>query len=99
VEIAEGGGRFGSGFAAHPRPLLATPATCHIPLTTPFSDAALPAPSWERSAKGAIIALTWPSPLPWDEPREAEQQVLLKRGANQLVSSFRPRLERIGTEA
>jgi hypothetical protein len=64
-----------------------------------FSDAALPAPSWERSAKGAIIALTWSSPLPWDEPREAEQQAQLARGANQLVSSFRPRLERIGTEA
>lgn len=38
----------------------------------------------------------WSSPLPWDEQAEARQAELLTMGANQLVNSFRPRLERIG---
>ena len=37
--------------------------------------------------------LTHPSPLPWDEAREAEQRAWLGRAANQLVNSLRPRLQ------
>ena len=61
-----------------------------------FADAGLPAPQWERSAKTTRIALAWPAPLPWDEHAEAAQAAMLGRAANQLVNSFRPRLERIG---
>lgn len=63
-----------------------------------IAEAGLPVPNWERTDKGATIALSWSSPLPWDEPREAEQQQLLQRGANQLVNSFRPRIDRIGAD-
>ena len=61
-----------------------------------FVDAGLPAPQWERSAKTTRIAMSWPAPLPWDEHAEAAQAAMLARAANQLVNSFRPRLERIG---
>lgn len=64
-----------------------------------FADAGLPPPQWERSARGTRVALTWPAPLPWDEPAEAAQAAMLARTANQLVNSFRPRLERIGGTA
>lgn len=63
-----------------------------------FADAGLPAPQWERTDKGASITLAWASPLPWDDARASEQQAQLARAANQLVNSFRPRLERIGAE-
>jgi hypothetical protein len=62
-----------------------------------FAEAGLPEPSWERTAKGATIALTWPAPLPWDEAAEAEQAARLAQAANQLVNSFRPRLDQLGT--
>ena len=61
-----------------------------------FADAGLPPPQWERSSKTTRIALAWPAPLPWDEPAEAAQATMLAKAANQLVNSFRPRLERIG---
>lgn len=64
-----------------------------------FSDAGLPAPEWKRTDKGATIGLEWSSPLPWDEQAEGRQADLLARGANQLVNSLRPRLERIGADA
>lgn len=64
-----------------------------------FADAGLPAPNWQRTDKGARISLTWPAPLPWDEAAEIDQAAMLARVANQLVSSFRPRLERIGAVA
>lgn len=61
-----------------------------------FTDAGLPAPEWKRTDKGATIGLGWPSPLPWDDQAEARQFELLAKGGNQLVNSFRPRLEQIG---
>ncbi len=64
-----------------------------------FADAGLPPPQWERSAKTTRIALSWPAPLPWDEPAATAQAAMLSRAANQLVNSFRPRLERIGAHA
>ncbi|MBC2667473.1 hypothetical protein H7F51_18295 [Novosphingobium flavum] len=63
-----------------------------------LAEAGLPAPAWERTDKGATITLAWPSPLPWDEGAEMRQRDLLRRAANQLVNSFRPRLEQIGPE-
>ena len=60
-----------------------------------FTDAGLPPPQWERSAKTTRIALSWPAPLPWDEPAETAQAAMLAKAANQLVNSFRPGLERI----
>jgi len=63
-----------------------------------FADAGLPPPQWERSDKGASIALSWPAPLPWDDAAESEQSALLRRAANQLVNSFRHRLEQLGGE-
>jgi len=62
-----------------------------------FADAGLPEPSWEHTAKGATISVTWPAPLPWDEAAEAEQAARLRLAANQLVNSFRPRLDQLGT--
>ena len=64
-----------------------------------FADAGLPAPQWERSAKTTRIALSWPAPLPWDEPAETAQAAMLAKAANQLINSFRPRLDRIGAPA
>lgn len=64
-----------------------------------FADAGLPAPQWERSAKTTRIALSWPAPLPWDEPAETAQAAMLAKAANQLINSFRPRLDRIGAHA
>ena len=64
-----------------------------------FADAGLPGPQWERSNKTTRIALSWPAPLPWDEPAEAAQAAVLARAANQLVNSFRPRLEWLGAQA
>ena len=61
-------------------------------------DAGLPKPEWARTEKGGSISLKWPSPQPWDETAEAAQIELLKRGANQLVNSFRPRLDRQGAD-
>src|SRR5690606_37446533 len=63
-----------------------------------IAEAGLPVPTWERTDRGAAIALAWNSPLPWDQLREAEQRALLQQGANQLVNSFRPRIERIGAD-
>lgn len=62
------------------------------------TDTGLPAPEWKRTDKGATIGLVWAAPLPWDERSQAEQMRLLTKGANQLVNSFRPRLERTGAE-
>ena len=63
-----------------------------------FADAGLPEPTWEHTAKGASIALSWSSALPWDDAAEAEQMRRLTTGANQLVNSLRPRIERIGAD-
>lgn len=41
------------------------------------------------------LRLTQGSPLPWDEPREAEQRAWLGGAANQLVNGLRPRLQRL----
>jgi hypothetical protein len=59
-----------------------------------FADAGLPASQWQRTDKGASISLTWPAPLPWDEPSEDRQIEAMQRTSNQLVNSLRPRLER-----
>lgn len=60
-----------------------------------FADAGLPAPVWERGDKGANVALRWPAPQPWNAAAEERQLAELKVAANQMVNSFRPRLERI----
>lgn len=83
----------GDGLAAYER-LLADRAI----IDEEFADAGLPPPVWERSNKGASIALSWPAPQPWDEAAEAEQATRLRSAANQLVNSFRHRLEQLGGE-
>lgn len=83
----------GEGLAAYDR-LLADRELIDEEVT----DTGLPAPEWKRTDKGATIGLVWAAPLPWDEQSQAEQMRLLTKGANQLVNSFRPRLERTGSE-
>jgi hypothetical protein len=61
-----------------------------------FADAGLGAPVWERSEKGASVALRWPAPQPWDGAAEDRQSAEFQAAANQMVNSFRPRIERIG---
>ncbi|MDP3674432.1 MAG: hypothetical protein Q8R44_04980 [Novosphingobium sp.] len=62
-----------------------------------FADAGLSPPIWERTDKGASVALRWPAPLPWDGAAEDRQLAELQVAANQMVNSFRPRIERITT--
>jgi hypothetical protein len=73
--------------------LLEDRALIHEELT----DAGLPAPTWERTDKGATVSLRWSAPLPWDAAAEERQRTELKAAANQLVNSLRPRLERSGS--
>ncbi|MDP3675579.1 MAG: hypothetical protein Q8R44_10875 [Novosphingobium sp.] len=63
-----------------------------------IADAGLAEPTWERTDKGASVALRWPAPLPWDEAAEQRQLAELQIAANQMVNSFRPRIERIGAD-
>lgn len=62
-----------------------------------FADAGLAAPVWELGDRGASVALRWPAPQPWDPAAEEKQLAELQVAANQMVNSFRPRLERIDT--
>ena len=80
----------GEGLATYDR-LLADRAL----IDEEINDAGLPPPTWERTEKGGSITLRWLSPQPWDEPAEVVQTERLGKAANQLVNSFRPRLERI----
>lgn len=64
-----------------------------------FADAGLPAPDWNGDARGTTIGLTIPASLPWDGEAEERQLAALVPIANQLVNSYRPRLERVETGA
>lgn len=62
-----------------------------------FADAGLDGLEWQ-TAEVPTLALTAPSPAPWDDAAEAEQRRWLARAANQFVNSLRPRLQSLGRE-
>ena len=63
-----------------------------------FVDAGLSVPEWKEGAV-PIMALTTPSPLPWDVAAEERQRAWMGPLANQLVNSVRPRLQRLAGTA
>lgn len=60
-----------------------------------FAAAGLTGLTWQTGGEDRVLSITTPSPLPWDEAREAEQREWLGRAANQFVNSLRPRLARL----
>ena len=63
-----------------------------------FADAGLSLPEWAEDPKGSTVSIRIAAPLPWDALAEDRQQQSLAEIANQLVNSFRPRLERVEVE-
>lgn len=69
-------------------------AADRVAIEREFADSGLPLPDWSEG-EVPVIALTFPSPLPWEDARDAEQRAWFARVGNQFVNSLRPRLQRL----
>jgi hypothetical protein len=64
----------------------------HEQIEREFADADLPPPQWSMQDSKAVISITVPASLPWDETAEQAQRAWLARTTNAFVNIFRPRL-------
>ena len=64
----------------------------HEQIEREFADADLPPPQWSVQDSKAVISITVPASLPWDETAEQAQRAWLARTTNAFVNIFRPRL-------